>query len=691
MKSYAKLAIFMAVLLFSVSMLSVAIEFLGPIERIDINFNQGQLESTQGTSGTQQQGRPGGSQSVSLGQNSPLFELLGTPETEYLRWTVKELYVNGTWQNNELRTYERYYGGSVYDTDITKNNLKMVSFTVKPLFNITEDIPTTYPVEWMLIGPAYYSRDLKTFYTSDTINQPYEITHSIYDFTDEELSSASVYDTSEYLNIPIELESKLIELANDITVGYYTTYDKLKAIERYLKENYEYNPNYQRVNGTDPIEFFLFNSSEGVCTHFNSALTILARAIRIPARTVNGFHIKPYDPYQLVLAKQAHMWTEVPFNDYGWISFDATPVRTEEKPSAEPKISTVTNIYYNDPVALKGKTFNVYGTVLTTNGSYVSDMTVEVFLNKVKNEKGVRCGVGEVQNGLFNITCEASPDLEVRDYNLVAHALPSSRYDESWSDPPIKIMAETEVVLTGPTKVYVNETFEFTGQLFEIASGEPVSNTTVVLTLDEEDQRIMTDEEGKIVIVYRFDSEGNRTIQMNMNGTEFYLNSNNSFGVSVLLPPQADTGLLQLLTSFPTNLIVFTSGLVVIGAVYLYTQKKAPLIPIVEEEDDYDYEEDLLPLTYNDYKEGVVKVFNRFYRKNRRRYKIITESMTPREFQYTIMNKIPQKGESALEYLITAFEIADYSLGRPTKDMFDKCQKAVEVLDGLMEDEQKQE
>jgi len=175
MKSYAKLAIFMAVLLFSVSMLSVAIEFLGPIERIDINFNQGQLVTTQGTSGTQQQGRPGGSQSVSLGQNSPLFELLGTPETEYLRWTVKELYVNGTWQNNESRTYEKFYGGSVDNSDINENfqktRARAVSFTIKPLFNITEDIPTTYPLIWIAIGPAYYSDDLKTFYTTDVRSQ----------------------------------------------------------------------------------------------------------------------------------------------------------------------------------------------------------------------------------------------------------------------------------------------------------------------------------------------------------------------------------------------------------------------------------------------------------------------------------------------------------------------------------------
>jgi hypothetical protein len=62
--------------------------------------------------------------------------------------------------------------------------------------------------------------------------------------------------------------------------------------------------------------------------------------------------------------------------------------------------------------------------------------------------------------------------------------------------------------------------------------------------------------------------------------------------------------------------------------------------------------------------------------------------MTPREFQQALAGKIPSSGASALEYLVTSFEIADYSTSRPTKEMYDKCFKAVEILRGMMQDEQ---
>jgi hypothetical protein len=59
--------------------------------------------------------------------------------------------------------------------------------------------------------------------------------------------------------------------------------------------------------------------------------------------------------------------------------------------------------------------------------------------------------------------------------------------------------------------------------------------------------------------------------------------------------------------------------------------------------------------------------------------------MTPREFQRTIAGKIPESGASALDYLVTSFEIADYSTFKPTKEMFDKTMEAYELLNGLME------
>jgi hypothetical protein len=60
--------------------------------------------------------------------------------------------------------------------------------------------------------------------------------------------------------------------------------------------------------------------------------------------------------------------------------------------------------------------------------------------------------------------------------------------------------------------------------------------------------------------------------------------------------------------------------------------------------------------------------------------------MTPREFQRALLIRIPENGASALEYLVTAFEIADYSTSRPTEEMYDKCIQAVELLDRMMQD-----
>jgi hypothetical protein len=91
------------------------------------------------------------------------------------------------------------------------------------------------------------------------------------------------------------------------------------------------------------------------------------------------------------------------------------------------------------------------------------------------------------------------------------------------------------------------------------------------------------------------------------------------------------------------------------------------------------------PLTFGDYKEGVVKLFNRFYARSQRRYEGIVNSMTPREFQAALLGRVHEKGGPALEYLVTAFEIADYSTIIPNQEIYEKCHSAVELLNGLME------
>jgi hypothetical protein len=80
-----------------------------------------------------------------------------------------------------------------------------------------------------------------------------------------------------------------------------------------------------------------------------------------------------------------------------------------------------------------------------------------------------------------------------------------------------------------------------------------------------------------------------------------------------------------------------------------------------------------------------VKLFNWFYTRSRRRLEGIDDSLTPREFQDKVLPWIPEKGSPALEYLVTAFEIADYSASNPSQEMYEKSLTAVELLGEMID------
>ena len=64
-----------------------------------------------------------------------------------------------------------------------------------------------------------------------------------------------------------------------------------------------------------------------------SAFAVLARAVGIPTRVVNGFlggEWNEYQGYVAVRAGDAHSWDEVYFAGAGWVTFDATPSGQEE-------------------------------------------------------------------------------------------------------------------------------------------------------------------------------------------------------------------------------------------------------------------------------------------------------------------------------------------------------------------------
>ena len=232
---------------------------------------------------------------------------------------------------------------------------------------LDDGLPMFYPIRFRSLGPRYTIT--QTFYIETdqpniifAASQPDRIWH--YDIvstdrygslrTDATITADSVYSvvssrgaaTPDELRAADPTEIELLEefdpflqvspsvtertkrLARSITRSAPTTYDKVKAIERYLADNFEYNTDSPvPPEGQDAVDHFLFDTDVGFCEQFASATVIMLRTLGIPARVVGGFtpgNRNAFTGYYEVKNSDAHTWVEVFFPGLGWYEFDPT-------------------------------------------------------------------------------------------------------------------------------------------------------------------------------------------------------------------------------------------------------------------------------------------------------------------------------------------------------------------------------
>lgn len=122
---------------------------------------------------------------------------------------------------------------------------------------------------------------------------------------------------------------RIQDLARKVTAGVTDQYAQAKALEEFLRRHYKYTdmPPMVPANYTDVTSFFLFEAKEGACDWFASALTLMCRAVGIPARIVTGFYSDEVtdDGKLIIRACDAHAWVEAYIDEHGWITLDATP------------------------------------------------------------------------------------------------------------------------------------------------------------------------------------------------------------------------------------------------------------------------------------------------------------------------------------------------------------------------------
>lgn len=131
-----------------------------------------------------------------------------------------------------------------------------------------------------------------------------------------------------YLQVP-PLSPRVRQLADRLTGGLSSPYDKALAINRFLWEHYRYNLQAPLLpDGADAVDHFLFVSTEGSCEIFSSAMATLLRAAGVPARLITGYTTGSYNVftgYYEVHNSDAHAWVEVYAPGVGWIEFEPTP------------------------------------------------------------------------------------------------------------------------------------------------------------------------------------------------------------------------------------------------------------------------------------------------------------------------------------------------------------------------------
>jgi len=367
----------------------------------------------------------------------------------------------------------------------------------------------------------YISKELES-------NETYSITSSIADFNPDELRRSSTdypsHIKDKYLQLP-DIPKRVQDLANEVTANSNNPFDKANDINSYLKSsgNYYYNLKIKSPPADrDVVDYFLFESKEGYCVYFASAMVVMARSVGIPARLVTGYATGGWNPITEtfdVIGTDAHAWVEVYFEGYGWVEFDPTTGRCSpngycpSRPrlnlpsysqnlqdgkgniSSIQKIPTVTSINSYPQVAYRENQFKIEGYVSTLNGSGAENMEVKIFANKSKSSPGFLIGTSKTDSkGIFIANVTIPLEFELTTYDIIAKASENHKYLGSDSDP--RIIVKSKTALTLDLK-YEENILKTEGFLTDDA-GKPIGDQSVKIFINDTlKDTAITDRSGK--------------------------------------------------------------------------------------------------------------------------------------------------------------------------------------------------
>nr|WP_255426464.1 transglutaminaseTgpA domain-containing protein [Pseudonocardia sp. C8] len=126
------------------------------------------------------------------------------------------------------------------------------------------------------------------------------------------------------------VDPRVARIAREVTAGARTPFDRAMALQNHFTgpgSPFTYSLATAPGGSGDALADFLTRGRTGYCEQYASAMAVMLRAVGVPARVAVGFTAGDDDGSgRVVTTEDAHAWVEAWFPDYGWMSFDPTPL-----------------------------------------------------------------------------------------------------------------------------------------------------------------------------------------------------------------------------------------------------------------------------------------------------------------------------------------------------------------------------
>lgn len=185
------------------------------------------------------------------------------------------------------------------------------------------------------ITDAHLTINDGTYVSPEPVDVGHFITGTSMEARDPDAGVTAIHPTPDILT-PFtgvqNADQRVLQLADDVTKDCKNDRERAVAIMKAITDHAQYNANIPPTpNGSDPVAYFLFESHQGYCDVFASAMTLMAREAHIPARYVTGYlpdAQTDIDGSYIVRDRDFHAWSELFFQDVGWVVFDPTTMAT---------------------------------------------------------------------------------------------------------------------------------------------------------------------------------------------------------------------------------------------------------------------------------------------------------------------------------------------------------------------------